>query len=77
MKGLNLKGKIRLAISYVTYYPVTLCLWMQIPNNYTHTSSALGTFSNKQTILKDILKMDYRRHWLRSIVEDEREKQAA
>lgn len=68
---LSLKGKISLIKDYLTYYPETLFLWSIIDNNFKHTSIITGRINTKASILKEILKMNYRRHWLRSIIEDQ------
>ena len=57
-------------IYYLTYYPCALALWAQI---HTINQRKLdGSPVTKKGILKSILKMEFRRSWLRDILEDQK-----
>ncbi len=69
-KDLSTIGKVNVILSILTYYPCALCLWMQIPNDWTHKNFITRKTSTKRTILMDILAMNFRRSWLRSLLSD-------
>lgn len=65
---LTTRGKIRLAISFITYLPVALYWWAKVPAHYNVTSRWSGKTTTKASLLRDVLGFNYRVKHLKDIV---------